>query len=118
MASFTWSINELTYEVGPDSEGHTDIVVSIDWLVTASDGEDPPHEAKWAGIVKVTWEEGDDWIPYDEISEEQAVEWVQEELGPEEITRMETSLDAQLAELENPTKVIARSGDLPWNEGD
>tara|TARA_Y100001951_G_scaffold88040_1_gene79382 strand:- start:30 stop:407 length:378 start_codon:yes stop_codon:yes gene_type:complete len=121
MAEFAWSVNELTYDVGPDSEGHTDIVISIDWLLVAS-SDDGEYEAKCVDGAKVEWKDGDDWVPYDEITEEQAIQWAQDAInnqGPEpedNVAKMEAQLEAQLAELENPTEKSARSGDLPWDE--
>ncbi len=123
MASMAWSVNQLTYDLGPDSEGHTDIVISIDWLLTGTSDESE-HTVKWAGISKVKWEEGDDWVPYDEITEEQAVQWAQDQINnqgaePQDyVAVMEAQLAAQLAKLDHPTQEIARPGDLPWNEGD
>jgi hypothetical protein len=123
MAEFTWSVNELTYDVGPDSEEHTDIVVSIYWLLVAS-SDDGEYEAKCADVAKVEWKDGDDWVPYDEITEEQAIQWSQDAINnqglePEDnVAKMEAQLETQLAELENPTEQSARSGDLPWDEDD
>ena len=116
--TYGWSIRELSYEIGPDSEGHSDIVNSVDWLLTASDDEDPPHEALWAGVQKLTWEDGDPWIDYSDLTQSDCVGWVQAKLGNDEIASMEAKLDAQIAEKETPTKGSAGSGDLPWDEGD
>ena len=123
MADFTWTVKGLRYDLGPDSEGHTDIVISIDYLLVAT-SDDGEYEAKWSGLAKVKWEDGDDWVPYDEITEEQAIQWSQNALNnqgvePDDyVAKLEAQLEAQLAELENPTEKSARSGDLPWNEDD
>ena len=115
--TYSWTIQGLSYEIGPDSEGHSDVVYSVDWLLTASDGEDPPHEARWAGVTKVTWEEGDDWIPYGDLVESDVVGWVESSLG-DELASMKSQLDAQIAEEVNPTEGSANSGDMPWDEDD
>jgi len=114
MANLTWSIRRMTREIGPDDEGHTDIVSSVEWLLTAATDDDE-HEAKWSGIAKLKWEEDDDWVAYGDITEELAVEWAQETIGPEQIAKMEASLETSLEELVTPTEVIERSGDLPWD---
>ena len=118
VVTYEWTVQKLFYEIGPDSEGHSDIVTSIEWLLTASDGEDPPHEALWSGITHVSWEEGDDWIEFADLSESDCVSWVQADIGEEEIARIEASLNAQIAEKETPTKGSAKSGGFPWNEDD
>ena len=114
--TYSWTIQRLSYEVGPDSEGHSDIVNNIEWLLTASDGEDPPHEAGWSGNAKVTWEEGDDWIPYEDLVESDVVGWVEDDIGEDELASMKSKLDAQIEEEVNPTEASTR--DMPWDEDD
>ena len=116
--TYSWTIQRLSYEIGPDSEGHSDVVYSVDWLLTASDGEDPPHEALWSGNTKVTWEEGDDWIAYGDLVESDVVGWVEDVIGEDGLADMKSKLDAQIAEEANPTEASSRSGDLPWDEDD
>ena len=116
--TYSWTIQRLSYEIGPDSEGHSDVVNSVDWLLTASDGEDPPHEALWSGVAKVAWEEGDDWIAYGDLVESDVVGWVESSLGDEQIEALQASFDAQIAEEITPTKEQMRGDELPWNEGD
>ena len=113
--SYSWTIQRLSYEIGPDSEGHSDVVFSVDWLLTASDEEDPPHEALWSGLAKVTWDEGDDWIPYEDLTEAVVVGWVEEDIGESELTDMKSKLDAQIAEQVTPTHKTSRV--MPWADG-
>ena len=113
--TYSWTIKRLSYEIGPDSEGHSDVVYSVDWRLTASDGEDPPHEALWSGVAKVTWEEGDDWIAYGDLVESDVVGWVESSLG-DELASMKSQLDAQIEEEVNPTEESTK--DMPWDEDD
>ena len=112
--TYSWTIRGLSYEIGPDSEGHSDVVNSVDWLLTASDGEDPPHEALWSGVAKVAWEEGDDWIAYGDLVESDVVGWVESSLG-DELASMKSQLDAQIEDEVNPTEGSAGAGDMPWS---
>jgi len=112
--TYSWTIQKLSYEVGPDSEGHSDIVNNIDWLLTASDGEDPPHEALWSGITHVSWEEGDDWIPYEDLTQSDIVGWVEGGFAEGELDSMKSKLDAQIEEEVNPTE--ESTSDMPWDE--
>ena len=114
MANFTWSIGRMTREYGPDAEGHTDIVTSVEWLLTATT-DDGEHEARWSGISRLVIDEDADWVPYSEITEELAVEWAQEVEGSDKIDEMEASLEADLEKLVTPTEVTERSGDFPWD---
>ena len=112
--SYSWTIQRLSYEIGPDSEGHSDVVYSVDWLLAASDEEDPPHEALWCGVAQLTREEGDDWIPYEDLTEAVVVGWVEEDIGESELTDMKSKLDAQIAEQVTPTHET--SSTMPWDE--
>ena len=112
--TYSWTIRQLSYEIGPDSEGHSDVVFSVDWLLTASDEEDPPHEALWSGLAKVTWDEDDDWIPYEDLTEAVVVGWVEEDIGESELTDMKSRLDGQIAEEVTPTHET--SSTMPWDE--
>ena len=114
--TYSWTVQRLSYELGPDSEWHSDIVNNIDWLLTASDGEDPPHEALWSGVTHVTWEEGDPWIPYEDLVESDVVGWVEDDLAEGELDSMKSQLDAQIEEEANPTEESTR--DMPWDEDD
>ena len=114
--TYSWTIQKLSYELGPDSEGHSDIVNNIEWLLTASDGEDPPHEAKWSGVAHITWEEGDQWIPYEDLTQSDVVGWVEEDIGEDYIADMQSGLDAEIAEQETPTH--GSSSDMPWDGDD
>ena len=114
--TYSWTIQRLSYEIGPDSEGHSDVVYSVDWRLTASDEEDPPHEALWSGVAKLTWEEGDDWIAYEDLTQSDVVGWVEDDIGEDELADMKSKLDAQIAEEANPTEASTR--DMPWDEDD
>ena len=112
--SYSWAVRQLSYEIGPDSEGHSDVVYNVDWLLTASDEEDPPHEALWSGLAQVTWDEDDDFIPYEDLTEADVVGWVEEDIGEDGLANMKSKLDAQIAEEVTPTHET--SSTMPWDE--
>ena len=113
--TYSWTMQGIWYDVGPDSEGHSNVVSTIDWLLTASDNEDPPHEAKWTGTAHVTWAESDDWIAYEDLTESDVVGWVEDEFAEGELDEMKSNLDAQIEEEVNPTKLSVSVGNMPWN---
>jgi len=116
--SYSWSFSALDIELGPDAESHTDIVMTIHWRYSATDEEDPPHEASTIGTSSIVWEEGDPWIEYADLEESDVQGWTEEQLGEEQIEAMEASFDAQIAEEITPTHETMRGDELPWNEGD
>ena len=114
--SYSWSFSALDVELGPDADDHTDVVYTIHWRYSATDEEDPPHTASSIGTSSVKWEEGDPWIPYEDLTEADVQGWTEEQLGEERIEEMQTGFDAQIAEQINPTHETFST--MPWNEGD
>jgi hypothetical protein len=53
----------------------------------------------------------DDFTPFDQITQEQALAWTQAALGPERVTNMETEVDFLIAQAAVPTPQPAP---LPW----
>ena len=79
-----------------------DIVTTVHWTVTKQDGE---FTASSYGTVGL--EQGDTVIPFASLTEETVKTWLAEKL---DLVAMETSLDAQLAELKAPKVATG----LPW----
>jgi len=53
-----------------------------------------------------------DMIPFDELTEDVVVTWVQHKLTGEQVATIETALQAQLDEQQSPT----RASGLPWQQ--
>jgi hypothetical protein len=59
------------------------------------------------GVLKLTGDEtSDDFIPFEELTEEKVLEWVKAELGNEKIKKIQDSfeaiLQAKIDKIENP----------------
>jgi len=100
-----WIIASLDYNVSQDD--HTNVVGLIHWRVSKTSGE---HTADSYGTVGLE-APGETFVEWADITAEIAVGWAQAALGAEQITNIETSLDAQLAEMATPT---TGSGQ-PWS---
>jgi hypothetical protein len=79
-----------------------DIVTTVHWSAIKQDDE---FTASSYGAVSV--EAGDTVIPFDELTEDTVIEWVEAKL---DLVELENNLDAQLESQKNPVQV---SG-LPW----
>ena len=111
--AYAWQFESLTAEIGPDDEGHSDIVYSINWRLIADDGEG--HNAQAFGTVSVKpWEEGEPWIPYPDIQESDVEGWTQEALGEDELAAIRARLDANIEEQATPTHETHYT--MPWDE--
>ena len=78
-------------------------VTTVHYTVSAVDGD---HTALSYGTVGFTQEQGS-YTPFEQLTKEQVVGWVQESLGKDEV---EAGLAAQIDALKNP---VSESG-LPW----
>ena len=97
--SITWSVTNMDRTL---SDGK---VSNVHYRVDAVSGE---HTAGAYGSVGVDDEVS---IPYDQITEDIAVTWTKQELGPEQVAALEAGLVKQVEEMANP---VQGSG-LPWD---
>ena len=116
--TYSWQIRNMKYEFGPvPPDDHTDVVVRIDWTLkaTSADGD---YTASVLGVSTLAIDPEAEWIPYEDITEEQAVEWVENELGPDGVAGTKSGLDGNIANQQNPTSATAGPGTFPWDEDD
>ena len=97
----TWGIVQL--DAYPEKDGLTDVVFTVHWNLTGDDGEG--HTGYAYGSVGVTLDEGGSYTPYNELTKEQVVGWVQESLGAEQVASLEASVANQIEQQINPTVV-------------
>lgn len=79
-------------------------VVTVHYIVIAQDGD---YTASTYGTVGYTHQPGETYIPYDQLTEQIVVGWVQESLGKDTV---EASLQSQIELQKNP---VTATG-LPW----
>jgi hypothetical protein len=79
------------------------------WTATKTDGD---YTGSGYGVAYLPAKDPSDptFIPYEQITEAQAVQWVKEALGQDEVDAIEAGLNDQIEAQKNPTKA---SG-LPW----
>ncbi len=97
--SYNWNIVQM------DRLTSDGFVVTVHFNVSAVDGD---YTASTYGTVGYTQEEGESYIPYDQLTPEIVTGWVQQSLGKETV---EASLASQIEAQRNPTQ---ESG-LPWS---
>ena len=97
MSEYTWSINQMERLT---SDG---FVVTVHYNVSATDGN---YSASTYGTCGYT-QESESFIPYEDLTQELVVGWVQDSLGKETV---EASLKSQIDAQKSP---VQQSG-LPW----
>lgn len=103
-----WTVTDLL--VKPQVDGLTDVVYIVNWLATDTDGV---NEVRKGGKTEVPLPAGGTFVPYDQLTEAQVIDWVKSTLGPEQVAKIEADLTSQLAYSANPPVV---SLPLPWAE--
>ena len=94
-----WIVSEM------DRSTEDGLVTTVHWRAVGVDGE---HSADVYGAIGL--ERGEDFVAFDDLTEEVVVGWVKDKLGEESVANYETSLANQIAEKKAPK--TARG--LPW----
>jgi len=102
----TWIVEQM--DCYPQAEGQTDVVFTVHWRVNATDGN---YTATNYGTVGVTYVAGTPYTPYAQLTQAQVIGWVQDAMGPEQVSDIETGLAINIANQMNPPVV---SPELPW----
>lgn len=102
----TWGVVQM--DAYPEYEGNTDVVSTVHWTLSATDGT---YVGSVYGSVGVTVDAGATFTPYADLTEAQVIGWVQDALGEEKVAAYEASVLAQIELQKNPTVVTPT---LPW----
>lgn len=105
MMAITWTVTGMT--AYPQQAGETDVVFSVAWCCTATDGA---FTSAVPGSIGVTWQAGTPFTPYDQLTEAQVLQWVFDGLGAEKLT-VEGYAVKGVEDQANPPTV---SPPLPW----
>ena len=109
----TWNVVSLdaTKTVGSLS----DVVTTVHW--TASDSETigsgdfaVVHTGSSYGAIGLAEADSKSFTAYKDITKDNAVAWAKAALGSDEVTKIETSITAQITESKTPTKTFG----VPW----
>lgn len=106
--TYTWIIEQMDcYPTNPQP----DCVFNVHWRCNGTDTASPPNFATTYSVQAVPYDTAESYIPYDQLTPDIVIGWVQEALGAEGVAGVQSNLDSQLAMLENPPVV---SPPLPW----
>ena len=95
----------------PDADGQTDVVFEVRWMCTLtyrSDDGEVGFQVQQSGPCNVSYEEGEPFTPYADLTEAQIWGWVDEQVDRPAI---EAQLDEQIDDQITPTQVTPP---LPW----
>ena len=107
MANATWDIANMERHLPDGSTPPSGEVYTIHWTVNL---EEQGETAGSYGSIGLGGAEASSYTPFDEITKEQAIGWVKESLGAEQVASIEAALEAQIQEMLNPTSAAG----VPW----
>lgn len=102
----TWSVVQM--DCYPQADGETDVVFTVHWTLTGTDGT---YTGSVYGSQAVTVDPAAPFTPYADLTQDQVIGWVQDAMGPEQVTAYEDNVAAQIANQINPPVVTPP---LPW----
>jgi len=107
--TYTWTVTNLTGY--PVFDGQTDVVTTAYCTVVADDGQG--HTASIRVIQPTPLDPEAPFIPYDELTNDIVVGWVQNGLGQSGVVSIMAALDGDIAAQINPP-LTPQSFPLPW----
>lgn len=102
----TWNVVQM--DAYPEYEGESDVVFTVHWTLTGTDGT---YVGSVYGSVGVPLNEGEAFTPYADLTEAQVIGWVQDALGEEQVASYEENVAQQIEDQINPPVVTPP---LPW----
>ena len=106
MTTYTWTVNQMFTLDTPDPG----FVVRVFWTLT---GTDNGVSAALTGVSEFA-QPGDPFTPYDQLTQDQVIGWVQASISPQEQANMEISINANIQSRLNPPPT-PEPQPLPWS---
>ena len=110
--TYNWTVNSM-YTL-PQVEGFDNVVVVAYYTVSGTDGT--YSESLGSNSCQFTMPSPNDpaFTPYDKLTEEQVVGWIQASLGESGVESFETTIAASIDAQANPP-VTPSEQPLPWS---
>jgi hypothetical protein len=108
MTTFTWVVNALYTET---IDGKQDYVVIANYEVI---GTDETYSASLTNTARFTTESVTPFIPYEDLTNDIVVGWIQQDLGVDGVSNLEACIQGQINSQINPP-VVPVNTTLPPN---
>lgn len=91
--------------------GRTDTVVAVQYTLTATSGD---YTSSMHGMVQLKPDESGSFTPFENLTQEQVVAWVQAAIRPEDMNHFKMGLTRRLEHMANPpVRPVVKPA--PWN---
>ena len=113
MTTYDW--NCKTVDAYPQDGEYTDLVYNVHWIVTGVSDELNPegvaYSATSIGTQTLDVSDVTDFIPFEDLTNEQVVAWTKGAMGEEQVASIEASIQSQIDALITPTTVTLTIGE-------
>ena len=107
MTNYTWAVNALYTET---IAGEQNYVVIANYNVV---GVDDTYSASLSNIARFSTESVSPFIPYEDLTNDIVIGWIQAELGVDGVANIEACIQGQIDSQVNPP-VVPVNTPLPW----
>ncbi len=111
----TYNWNCKTVDAYPQDGDYADLVYNVHWIVTGISSELDPQGAAYnatnIGTQTLDTSEVTDFIPFEDLTNEQVVTWTKGAMGEEQVASIEASIQSQIDSLITPTTVTLTIGE-------
>ena len=103
--TYTWKVTGLMVQDEGDLEK---VAVMSNFSINGTDGE---YTGQVSYAVNLLQPDAENFTPYADITEEQAVQWTKNALGEDRVSAMQQEVADQIAKASVP---VPQSAPLPW----
>jgi hypothetical protein len=107
MTTYTWTITRL--DCYAEAEGQPDVVFVAWWTLLGSNGF---YEGVVSGTQGLIYNGFTPFTPYEDLTEQQVIDWVKNAMGENLIAQYEYEIESQIASESRP---IVITPPLPWS---
>ena len=109
MTTYIW--NCRTVDVYPTYESEADVVYNVHWSLEASEDVDGKvYGASVYGTQAIELGDIEEFIPFEDLTNEIVTEWVKSAMGEEAVAEKEASIESAIAAQINPASVTLTIG--------
>lgn len=106
--SYEWKIEQI--KLYPEIDKFKDVVFEVYWRINATDGQ---NTSTVYGSIIIELNKDNKFIPYDQLTEEQVINWTKNSIGNDDIDKYYEILNNDINVKINPITLIKNP---PWEE--
>ena len=108
---YTWDVS--TVDTYPTKDSKSDVVYNVHWRLTATDDTNKDSDGNnWTatsyGSQGVDTSDLSSFTAFADLTASNVQGWVEAAMGADEVTKMKTSLDGQIAKMITPNSVTKK----------